>query len=103
MFNYTIQAGDTLNEIASRFDVSLEDLLNLNPGVDPNNLWVGQIIRIPAARSRRYPQQQSHPNYNARQHNTGFQQQHNIGYQPQQNTGYQPQQNTGYQPQQPQR
>lgn len=65
MFHYTIQYGDTLNEIAHRFDVSVEELMNFNPGVDPYNLWVGQVIRIPAARGRRYPEQPSHPIYPA--------------------------------------
>ena len=43
---YRIQRGDTFGSLASRFDVSVERLLELNPGVDPSNLRVGQKIRV---------------------------------------------------------
>lgn len=46
---YTIRAGDTFYSIARRFRVSLDDLLEANPGVDPDNLQVGQQICIPLA------------------------------------------------------
>ena len=46
---YTIRAGDTLFAIARRFNVSVDDLLEANPGIDPRSLRVGQIICIPAA------------------------------------------------------
>ncbi|PWH11943.1 MAG: hypothetical protein DDG60_15820 [Anaerolineae bacterium] len=45
---YTIQAGDTLLEIARRFGVALADLLAANPGIVPETLRVGQVIQIPA-------------------------------------------------------
>lgn len=45
---YTIQSGDTFYKIAQRFRISLVNLLAANPGVDPNNLRIGQVIRIPA-------------------------------------------------------
>ncbi|HKJ37893.1 MAG TPA: LysM domain-containing protein, partial [Anaerolineales bacterium] len=35
---YIVQSGDTLSFIASRFNVSLNDLLNANPTIDPNLL-----------------------------------------------------------------
>ncbi len=44
---YRIQSGDTLSAIASRFGVSLTELLNANPGVNPNRLQIGQQIQIP--------------------------------------------------------
>ena len=44
---YIIQAGDTLSFIASRFNVSLDDLIAANPSVDPNFLNQGQQIIIP--------------------------------------------------------
>lgn len=46
---YTIAPGDTMYSIARFFNVSLDDLLEANPGVDPDNLRVGQIICIPLA------------------------------------------------------
>jgi len=44
---YTIQPGDTLYSLARFFNVSLDDLLEANPGIDPENLQIGQVICIP--------------------------------------------------------
>jgi murein DD-endopeptidase MepM/ murein hydrolase activator NlpD len=44
---YIVQPGDTLSLIASRFNVTLNDLLAANPSVDPNVLSQGQEIVIP--------------------------------------------------------
>lgn len=41
-----IQAGDTLFKIARRFHTTVEAILELNPGIEPNNLKVGQQIRV---------------------------------------------------------
>ncbi len=46
---YTIQPGDTLFLIATRFDVSVGALQTANPGLDPARLVPGQRICIPAA------------------------------------------------------
>jgi LysM repeat protein len=43
---YVIQAGDTLAVIADEHDTSVEQLLVLNPDVDPVALNVGQRIRV---------------------------------------------------------
>jgi LysM repeat protein len=43
---YTIQAGDTLAVIADEHDTTVEQLLVLNPDVDPVALTVGQRIRV---------------------------------------------------------
>jgi LysM repeat protein len=43
---YTIQAGDTLAVIADQHDTTVEQLLVLNPDVDPVALTVGQRIRV---------------------------------------------------------
>jgi LysM repeat protein len=43
---YRIQAGDTLEAIALRFNTTVDDLLQLNPGIDANALTPGQRIRI---------------------------------------------------------
>jgi LysM repeat protein len=43
---YRIRVGDTLESIAERFDTTVEELLQLNPGVDPLALTPGQRIRV---------------------------------------------------------
>ncbi len=46
-FGYTIQAGDTLWLIAQHFNTTVQEILLENPMLDENNLYIGQIIRIP--------------------------------------------------------
>lgn len=48
---YLIQAGDTLYEIARRFHVPIQQLLNANPSVDPRHLKIGQSMLIPLTTS----------------------------------------------------
>jgi LysM repeat protein len=43
---YEIQSGDTLAVIADRYETSVEQLLVLNPDIDPVALTVGQRIRV---------------------------------------------------------
>lgn len=44
---YTIRAGDTLYTLAIRFNTTVEAIMRINPGIDPNNLQIGQVICIP--------------------------------------------------------
>jgi murein DD-endopeptidase MepM/ murein hydrolase activator NlpD len=44
---YIVQPGDTLNSIAGRFGVSLNDLISANNITDPNNISTGQPLIIP--------------------------------------------------------
>ncbi|MGC6455730.1 MAG: LysM peptidoglycan-binding domain-containing protein [Coraliomargaritaceae bacterium] len=46
--NYTIQPGDTFAKIAEQSGVSLQALLDANPGVDPRRLRIGQSIVLPS-------------------------------------------------------
>jgi LysM repeat protein len=46
---YTVKRGDTLNSIAEKCDVSVEDLTLLNPQVDPLTLNPGDKVRLRAA------------------------------------------------------
>jgi len=46
---YTIQARDTFFSLSRRFGVSLQSIMDANPGVNPNNLVIGQVICIPVA------------------------------------------------------
>jgi LysM repeat protein len=44
---HIVQSNETLLGIASRYGVSLEDLLIANPGIDPRLLSIGQQLIIP--------------------------------------------------------
>lgn len=43
---YKVRPGDTLALISERTGVTVEELMELNPKVDPNSLTVGQIIKL---------------------------------------------------------
>jgi LysM repeat protein len=43
---YRLRAGETLSDVAIRFDTSVEQLLVLNPGIEPTNLTVGRRLRV---------------------------------------------------------
>jgi LysM repeat protein len=43
---YEIQSGDTLGAIAAKYDTTVDELLTLNPDVDPNALHPGDRIRV---------------------------------------------------------
>ena len=44
---YTIQPGDTLWDLANQYNTSVDEIIAANPGLDPDNLMVGQVIVIP--------------------------------------------------------
>ena len=44
---YTVQSGDTLYNIASKFNTTVYDIVSLNPGIDTESLRVGQVVCIP--------------------------------------------------------
>jgi LysM repeat protein len=46
-FVHIVQNGETLSGIALRYGVSLDDLLIVNPGVNPRALTIGQELFIP--------------------------------------------------------
>jgi LysM repeat protein len=43
---YVIQNGDTLGAIAANYNTTVDELLTLNPSVDPSGLQPGQRIRV---------------------------------------------------------
>lgn len=45
---YRIKAGDTLWFLAQRFRTSVEGILQANPGINPNQLMIGQRLIIPS-------------------------------------------------------
>ena len=45
--NYTVKPGDTLYYIAIRHRISIPQIVALNPGLNPDLIYVGQIIKLP--------------------------------------------------------
>lgn len=43
---HVIKAGDTLWALAQTYKTTVNNLLQLNPGIVPTNLQIGQIIKI---------------------------------------------------------
>ena len=43
---YHVRSGDTLSVVAERFHTTLDDLVALNPQVDPNALKIGERLRV---------------------------------------------------------
>lgn len=43
---YTVQPGDNLSAIAKRFDLTVDQLLELNPTLDPQAIRAGQRVRL---------------------------------------------------------
>ena len=44
---YTIRSGDTLWTLAQSYGTTVDEILKLNPGIEPENLQVGQRLCIP--------------------------------------------------------
>jgi LysM repeat protein len=51
MSTYTIQKGDTFSAIATKLSTNVQTLENLNPGVNPDDLQIGQVINVPGTGS----------------------------------------------------
>lgn len=49
---YVIQPGDTLFQIAAKFGITVQQLIQANPGVRPEMLMPGQRLAIPPAEER---------------------------------------------------
>jgi peptidoglycan endopeptidase LytE len=49
---YTVQRGDTLRKIADRLNTNVDAILKVNPQIgNPNLIYVGQVINLPAGLS----------------------------------------------------
>ncbi|MCJ1284965.1 hypothetical protein MMC26_004302 [Xylographa opegraphella] len=55
MSTYTIRPGDTLSAIATGHSIALDDLLAANPGIDPQDLQISQVINLPRPSSSTIP------------------------------------------------
>jgi LysM repeat protein len=49
--SYVVQSGDIPETIAAQFGITTQALLAANPGINPTNLQVGQVLIIPPAES----------------------------------------------------
>jgi LysM repeat protein len=47
-YTYTVVTGDTLWDIARRFNVSMATLIEANPALNPDQLYPGDVLIIPA-------------------------------------------------------
>ncbi len=45
--DYTVQRGQTLSAIAAKYGLSVDDIVKANNITDPNNINVGQVLKIP--------------------------------------------------------
>ncbi len=48
-FTYTVEEGDNMGTIATRFSVTPDQIIRANPGINPSRLFVGDELRIPEA------------------------------------------------------
>lgn len=46
---YMIQPGDTYYSLAVRYNLTIQSIINANPGVNPDQLFIGQLICLPEA------------------------------------------------------
>ncbi len=44
---YTVKAGDTISSIAAENNTTTQAILDLNPGVTPETLGIGTVLRLP--------------------------------------------------------
>lgn len=60
---YTIRPYDTIWMLAQVFNTTVDDIMQLNPGIDPRNLLIGQVVNI-------RPGYQYYPSYNGNMNDT---------------------------------
>ena len=53
--NYTVKPGETLSEIAERYGVSVQRLMQLNGLKDAKDLWAGSRIQVPGTATTARP------------------------------------------------
>lgn len=58
---YTVQRGDTLSQIAQRYDMAMADMMRLNGIDDPSEIHVGQRVRVTARVTPQTAVEEAHP------------------------------------------
>lgn len=54
--NYVVQPGDTLSSISRKFGVSAQEIAEANGLVNPNRIYVGQVLKIPTSAPETSPE-----------------------------------------------
>lgn len=49
LYQYIVKPGDTIWNLANEYGLTVDEVLDANPEIDPDNLMVGQVILIPAS------------------------------------------------------
>ncbi|MGG1151568.1 phage tail tip lysozyme [Bacillus wiedmannii] len=49
MRKHKVQQGETFSKLAEKYHVDVDEIIKANPGIDPRNLQVGQVVNIPNA------------------------------------------------------
>jgi LysM repeat protein len=49
--SYVVQSGDTLSAIAARYGTTVNELVSLNGLMNPNLIYVGQVLQLPGGAS----------------------------------------------------
>ncbi len=62
---YKIQPGDNFYLLAKRTGTSLDQVLRLNPGVDPDKLEIGQVVKLPGTKADPKSRPGSNPGSNS--------------------------------------
>ena len=47
MIEHTVLDGETISGIATRYGVTTQQIMELNPSLDPNLIFTGEVILIP--------------------------------------------------------
>lgn len=53
--NYIVQAGETLSDIAAKFDTTVAELADLNQLDNPSRIYVGQVLQVTGTVATRQP------------------------------------------------
>ncbi len=49
--SYSVQAGDTLYKIAAKYNTTYQAILSVNPGINPDRIYIGQQICVPVTQA----------------------------------------------------
>lgn len=63
--SHKVQSGETYYRISRKYDVSVDELIAANPGVNHRSLRVGQSIKIPSDQIAQAPEPQPTPSLNS--------------------------------------